>query len=287
MNPTWETLRDRRTWLDVGLLGALLLVTLAGLAPSFQGWTFLVVGMAGAVLGAGVALLTRVLRWPAVSAVVLAIAAFYLLGALLCLRGRGTAALLPGPTSARLLTHEALHGWKEMLTTLPPLDASGPLLVLPFLLGLAAALAGTLLAGVERGPAWIGAAAPLVAPIVLLALVILLGVRRPQSLWLQGVVLAGLALVWLVLRHDRRGRAVHGHSGRLGRTATAGVLLATAALLALPVGTWAAGPDSGRTVLRSYVDPPFDIGQYPSPLASFRRYVEEPARRHDPQNLYH
>jgi hypothetical protein len=41
---TGQTLRDRRTWLDLGLLGALLLVTLAGLSPSFQGWTFLLVG---------------------------------------------------------------------------------------------------------------------------------------------------------------------------------------------------------------------------------------------------
>jgi hypothetical protein len=284
--PRAQLLRDRRTWLDLGLLGALLLVVLAGLAPSFQGWAFLAVGMAGAVLGAGAAVATRVLRWPAVSAVVLAIALFYLLGGPVCLRGRGVATLLPGATSARLLTHEALHGWKEMLTTLPPLDASGPLLVLPFLLGVVAALAGTLLAGVERGPAGLGAAAPLVAPLLTLALVILLGVRRPQSLWLQGVVLAGLALVWLVLRHDRGG-SVRGHTGRFGRTATGGVLLVVAVLLALPVGTWAAGSDHGRTVLRSYVDPPFDIGQYPSPLASFRRYVEEPARRHDPQNLYH
>ena len=66
----------------------------------------------------------------------------------------------------------------------------------------------------------------------------------------------------------------------------AGALLAGATLLALPVGTWAAGSDSGRTVLRTYVTPPFDIGQYPTPLASFRRYVKEPAKSHDPQNLY-
>ena len=31
-----------------------------------------------------------------------------------------------------------------------------------------------------------------------------------------------------------------------------------------------------RVILRSHVDPPFDVGQYPSPLASFRRYVELP-----------
>jgi hypothetical protein len=281
---------DRRPWtdlgVDLGLLGLLVLVTLAGLAPSYQGWQFLLVGMVGAAVGAGAGLFTRLLAWPAVSAVVLALVLFYLLGGAVCLHGRGTAAMLPDAVSARLLTHEALFGWKEMLTTLPPLDASGPLLVLPFVLGLVGGLAGTLLAGVDRGPAWLGALAPLLAPLVLLASVILLGVRRPQSLWLQGVVFAALGLVWLVLRHDRRGGAVRAHGGRLGRTAAGAALLVGAAVLALPVGTWAAGGDSQRTVLRTYVDPPFDIGQYPSPLASFRRYVAEPPGRHDPQNLY-
>jgi hypothetical protein len=279
-------LPDRPTQGDLGLLTGLLLVTLAGLAPTYQGWVFLLVGMLGALIGATSALVGRTLGWPAVSAVALTLVSFYVLGGAVCLHGRGTAALFPGPASARLLTHETLFGWKELLTTLPPLDATGPLLVLPFLLGLVGGVAGSLLASVERGPAWLVAAAPLTAPLALLALVILLGVHRPQSLWLQGVGFAALALVWLVVRHDRRGGAVHGHAPRLGRATTAGALLGAAVLLALPVGTWAAGPDAGRTVLRSYVSPPFDIGQYPTPLASFRRYVKEPVKRVDPQNVY-
>ena len=38
-------------------------------------------------------------------------------------------------------------------------------------------------------------------------------------------------------------------------------------------------------MLRTYVEPPFDVGQYPSPLSSFRRYVKLP-KRSDPTNLY-
>jgi hypothetical protein len=284
--PTHAAAPDRRTWADPGLLLGLLLVTLAGLAPTYQGWTFLAVGFAGAALGAGAALLARALRWPSVTAALVTLALYYLLGGLLCLHGAGVSALLPGPASARVLTHEGVFGWKDLLTTLPPLDAGGPLLVLPFLLGLVGGVAGMLLAGVQRGPAWLTAALPLLAPLLLLGLVILLGVHRPQSLWLQGVAFAVLALVWLVLRHDRLGGTLRGGGSQGRRTATGAALLVAAGLLALPVGTWAAGGDSGRTVLRTYVSPPFDIGQYPSPLASFRRYVKEPAKRRDPQNLH-
>ena len=52
----------------------------------------------------------------------------------------------------------------------------------------------------------------------------------------------------------------------------------------MPVSSVAVGDDDGRVVLRSQVQPPFDIGQYPSPLASFRRYVKVPEP--DAQNLY-
>ena len=65
------------------------------------------------------------------------------------------------------------------------------------------------------------------------------------------------------------------------------MLLGAAAVAAQPVGTWAAGGDEAdvsRVVLRTYVEPPFDVGQYPSPLASFRRYVEMP--QPDAANLY-
>ena len=37
-------------------------------------------------------------------------------------------------------------------------------------------------------------------------------------------------------------------------------------------------------MLRDHVEPPFDVGRYPSPLSSFRRFVEQP--RPDPENLF-
>ena len=100
-------------------------------------------------------------------------------------------------------------------------------------------------------------------------------------------MVAALGLTWLVLRAHRAEGPVAGGSGRSIRLVTGALLLGAAAVAAQPVGTWAAGgdrADAGRVVLRTYVEPPFDVGQYPSPLSSFRRYVEMPEP--DAANLY-
>ena len=127
---------------------------------------------------------------------------------------------------------------------------------------------------------------PLLPPLALLALVILLGVGRPHQLWLQGGIFAALALAWLGLRYARSSAPVRSTRGQLARLGTGAALVGVAGLLALPVGTWASGGDADRVILRTHVDPPFDVGQYPSPLASFRRYVALPAGRTDPRNLH-
>lgn len=274
---------DRDAWVDAGFLLVLGTAALVGLAGTFTGQQFLAVGIAGLLLGVALALLTTTLRWPVVAPVLLAIGVFYLVGGLLSLRSVG--AVLPGPDTWRLLTDRALFGWKELLTTLPPVAGDGPLLVLPFVLGLAAGSTGMALARIEAGPRWLRAVAPLLVPAALLCLVILLGLARPQSLWVQGVLFAGTGLAWLVIRGQRAGAAVRGHAGAAGRLVTGAVLLGLAALVALPVGTWALDSDENREVLRSHVDPPFDIGQYPSPLASFRRYVRFP-KNPPAENLY-
>ncbi len=255
---------------DAALLTATCGVALAGLATTFTGIGFLVVGLVGVVLAIAIAHTTTSLGWPGVSAVVLTILVFVLVGGPLALRSP------PGPATLAELADLVLHGWKDLLTTLPPVDGDGPLLVLPWSLGLVAGLLGTLSARLHSGPAWLRSLLPLVAPTALLVAVILLGVRRPQSLWLQGVVLAVLALGWLVLRSQRSTGPVSGGAGRVRRILVGSAMLGLAATAALPVTTWVAGADTERVVLRTYVEPPFDIGQYPSPLSSFRRYVAMP-----------
>jgi len=278
-------LPSRHEWFDLALLVALATLALVGLAPTYAGVGFAVVGTAGLLLGVVIARVSRTLGWPFVAPVVLAIVCYAVLGAPIALRR------LPDLGALQLLADHALFGWKDLLTTLPPVDADSTLLALPWLLGLATGVLGTLAAALvvtSRPSGFVAVLLPVLVPTALLAVVILLGVRQPQSLWLQGVAFAALALGWLAVRSQRR--VVHDADTDLGsrvrslRLVSGAVLVALAAALALPVATWSSGTDDRRLVLRDHVEPPFDVGRYPSPLASFRRYVEQP--KPDPENLY-
>jgi Transglutaminase-like superfamily len=240
--------------------------------------------VAGLLIGSGLAWGARRLDWPLVAPVLLAVVAFYLLGGALALRSRGL--VLPTPKTWSALTDQALYGWKDLLTTLPPVDGSGPLLVLPWLLGLLLGVLGVMFAAVRAGPIWLRILLPLVPALALLALVILLGSHSPQSLWVQGVVFAAVSLGWLAARSMATAGAAQGHAGRRSRVAVGSALIGLAALLALPVAAFATSTaGDSRLVLRDHVVPPFDVGQYPSPLASFRRYVDM-MDHPDPENLY-
>lgn len=258
---------------DTGFLLALSVVALVGLSPTFSGVAWLLVSVSGLAVGICIAAGARVLRVPAMAAVLVGLLALVLGG------------MVVSGTSFGAVVDQVQVGWKDLLTTLPPVDATGPVLVLPWLLGLSAGLLGGLLSRPGAGPTTARAALPLLAPVLLLAAVILIGVTRPQSLWLQGVAFAGLAVGWLAVRVGRTQTPVRGGSGRARRVVSSALLVVGAGVLALPVATWATGDDDGRVVLRTQVQPPFDIGQYPSPLASFRRYVEEPDPV-DAENLY-
>lgn len=249
-------------------------LALAGFATSFTGWSFLVVGMVGALLGTVVTYVVRSLRWPLIAAVVILFVLFFLLGGPLCLRATGDTAYVPNGSTLGALAEQAIFGWKDMLTTLPPVDGDGPLLVLPWLLGMASGLVGTALAGLRTPRHWLTALLPVLGLLLVLVTVILLGVRHPQSLLAQGSVFAAVSLGWLAIRSRRASATVSGGSSGRGRFALGAALVLAASALALPASALVDNPESERTVVRTWVEPPFDIGRYPSPLAGFRKYVD-------------
>ena len=255
---------------DAGFVLGLMLLALIGFRTTYSGIEYLVAGMSGAVLGLLIAHLANVLKQPMIAIAAATLAVFFLLGGAIVLRGTALAGILPSGDTFRGLADQSVHGWKDLLTTLPPVDGSGPLLVLPYILGLLGGVGGFSLARRVRP-----AAAPVIAPLLVLVAVILLGTQSPAAQLLQGGVFAVAALGWTSLRSQRLRAPLQNGSGRLTRAVTVGVLLVVATGGASLIAPHVPGAgDTRRTVLRSYVDPPFDVGQYSSPLAGFRKYTK-------------
>lgn len=256
---------------DAGFLLALSVVALLGLRSTYDGTSYLVVGIVGVLIGLAIAHVVTTLRQPVIVVVALALLAFFLLGGALAVRGQAVGGVVPTPATLRSLADVSVHGWKDLLTTLPPVDGSGPLLVLPYVLGLLAGAAGFAVARRLRS-----SAASLAVPVALLVAVIVLGTRSPGSRWVQGGLFAVLALGWVGARQVRRNAALADArpTGRRTTATTMGVLLLAAGLGAAVVGPVLPGSGGSRTVFRNYVVPPFDIGAYPSPLAGYRSFTK-------------
>lgn len=252
---------DRAQLVDAGFGLVLAGLALRGLHETFTGAGYLVVGLLGCLLGLLMAHVAHALRLPIGVLAAGTVVVFFLLGSVLALRAA------PLPSAFSDLVHQLVHGWKDLLTTLPPVDGDGPLLVIPYVLGLlSGALSQTLAVRSKRS--W----APLVGVLALLAAVILLGVQRPASLLVQGGVIGVLGLCWMSLRGFRRLEPVRNGSASLVRLAMGAGIVAVALGSAVPLGDEVLASDADRVVLRDHVEPPFDIGRYPSPLASFRLY---------------
>ncbi|TCJ30191.1 transglutaminase-like domain-containing protein [Nocardioides jejuensis] len=254
----------------VDLLFVLGLGTIAmyGFKDTFHGWTFLLAGVLGLVLGAVLAHLAVELAQPVVVLALFVVVAFFLLGGAIA-GPHSAASALPLPGTLIDLADKSVHGWKELLTTLPPVDG-GPLLALPYLLGLVAG-AGTLTLARRLRSAWV----PLVGALALVAAVILLGVQDAQHLAITGLLVAVLGIAWVVIRSRWQSATVTIGSRNRSRVLLGAGLCGLAALGAVVVGPHLPGTSEDRTVLRTWVEPPFDVGQYPSPLASFRKYTKD------------
>lgn len=254
---------------DAGYLTILMLLGLVGFRSTYSGVSYLVAGALGLVLGLLIAHLANALGQPTIAVAAMSVAVFFLLGGAVALRSTAIAGIFPSGSTLHDLATESVHGWKDLLTTLPPVDGNGPLLVLPYMLGLLGGVGGFCLARRTNQPL-----AGVVAPALVLVLVILLGAQTPSARVLQGTGFGIVALVWVAVRSQRRSPVSSRGSGRVVRLATLGALLAVTAAGSVVVGPHLPGAgDHRRLVLRNYVDPPFNVGQYPSPLAGFRRYT--------------
>ena len=255
---------------DAAFLSVLCVVALSGLHSSYGDWSFLVVGMVGVLLGLSVSYLIRRLTESVLAAVAASIAAYLLLGPLFIVRGQGLAAALPSLPTLRAAASAAVQGWKQLLTTQPPVGNSEPLLAVPLLLGMAGAVLGYALARRADGTASVA-----LAPLAVLAAVVALGTDQPTQWMLTGALFTTAMLLWIAVRARRRvaaSSAAHGYS----RLVTGLAVLAIATTCAALVEPWLPGAGgAGREVARDHITPPLDLSAYPSPLVGFHKYTKD------------
>ncbi|WP_299444895.1 transglutaminase domain-containing protein [uncultured Phycicoccus sp.] len=262
---------DRDALVDLAFAAVLVSIALLGLRTGFLGVEWVVAAWAGLVLGLAVGHLAAAFRWMALTTFLVLVAGYLLLGGPLAVRDSLVAGVVPTPQTFADLATWAVTGWKQWLTLLPPVDARGPVLALPWLAGL---LGGALTLGVARR--WASVPLSALAPLGLLAASIALGTLEPAAVLVQGVGFAAVLVGWLVVRSHRTRAPIQNGAGARARVLT-GAGLAVVALL----GGFFAGPllpgyaaAERREVVRTALVPPFDVSQFPSPLPGYRQYTE-------------
>jgi hypothetical protein len=259
-----------RDGVDALFVVVLTAVALFGFRTTYSGPAYLLTGVVAAVIGVGLVLLVAALRQSVVLTAVLVVVAFYLFGGLLVLPGEAVGGVLPNWDVARHLTAVATDGWKRLLTTLPPVASDGRLLAMPYLLGLLSGSIGATTALRTRARFL-----PAVAPALTLAAVILLGTARASADLLQGITFGCVVVAWAAIRRTGNRRlSVRSVPGGGTRLLVGTAVLAVAGAGAALIGPHLIGHDTHRVVLRTYVKPPFDLADYPSPLVGFRKYTK-------------
>lgn len=275
---TASPLPTRRWVLDLSAVAALLAVPIIGFWPTFGGPAYLPAAVGGALLGMGLAALCTWLRWGILPLAGLTALAYFLFGGALALPHTTVAGFIPTLETLRQLALGIVTSWKQLLTTVAPVAASDGHLVVPFVLGLVAAVLTTSLALRLRSPGW-----ALLPAAGFLAVQIALGTSQPAVPVVQGIVFALVAAVWIAVRQSwehgtdavplgEDASPARGVAGR--RLLLGGAVVVIATLIGVATSAFGA-PQSPRYVLRDVVIPPFDVRAYPSPLQSFRALVRD------------
>lgn len=270
------------TWfalVDLAALGVMLGAVAVGFGPVWGSLGYVLPAVGGAVVGLLVAWVGAWRRFPAVTVTALAVLCYLLLGGAFALPHTTVAGVVPTLDTLRELLLGAVEGWKQFVTTVPPMRSFPDLAVVPFLLMLLVGLISGTISWRAKHAVW--AVVPVVAGLVG---VILLGTLDAAMPVVQGLVIAIVALLWGAVRVMEARVGTHSISTDSSREATRRLRwyrVRTGATI-LGVAALAAGftapilmPDQPRTVLRETIVPPFDIHQFTSPLVAFRHYAKD------------
>jgi hypothetical protein len=244
---------------------ALTMIGVVGFRPAYGGYGYLAAGAAGVIIGLLLSYAGQRARLPLLAVAAASVLAFLLFGGVIS--QTGTVSL---PTLQAIVT-AVISGWQQLLTTARPVGKTAGLLALPYLLGLFSGVAGHALARRTRA-----VLLPAVAPAIVVGLSILFGAPQPVAALLQGAGFAVLALAWAAVRQERgAGRRVTiGRQRPWQRIGAGALVLAVAGAGAAFIGPRLPGAGAHKRVVLTVV-PPFDVDQYPSPLAAFRDYTKD------------
>lgn len=262
---------DRDALVDLAFAAVLASIALTGMRTGFLGVEWVVAAWSGLVLGLVIGYLAATLRWMALTTFLVLTGVYLLLGGPLAVRDSLLAGVVPTPQTVADLATWAVTGWKRWLTLLPPVDARGPVLALPWLAGL---LGGATTLGTARR--WAAVPLTALAPLLLLAASIAFGTLEPAAVLVQGVGFAVVLVAWLVVRSHRTRPPIQNGAGRRARMLTGAGLAAVAVLAATFAGPVLPGTaaEDRREVVRTALVPPLDVSEFPSPLPGFRQYTE-------------
>jgi hypothetical protein len=207
--------RQRGAFLDAVAVLLLMALTLSILDDTFAGRSYLVAGLVPVAVLIGMALLARRWHegvwWYALGAVVL----FAPLGALVGLRRPGPYIVPTVDTMSRVLG-EVVGAPTALVSTVPPVDPTGQVMLVPFVIGFLAAVPAAWLAVSTRS-----ALAPAVPLVLALAATIPLGVLVPTLLVPRGIAFAIVLVAWAAARARRREALVGRARGSVAAAVTA------------------------------------------------------------------
>ena len=250
-------------WRDPVVAASLTVAALAGWWTTFDGVAWLLVGAAGATLGAGAVLVhhrTGTLVW----AIVTVPLAYLLLGvAVLGVEFGGNG--VPRADTLTNVISGAWECWPLLVGTHPPVEAIGLVLLAPALAGVLTAAFATVLALTSTRPVW-----PVAPLLLLLTGVLVTGSHGTDSLASVGLFGAAYGLACLLWAVGRAGRSTFAGA----RWAFAAPILVVCTLLAVPVGTSLLGDQQQRLVLREETAA-YGVTVVGTPLDAFRRFRKQ------------
>ena len=190
-------IRQRGALVDALVIVVLMVTTLSILDDSFSDRSYLLAGLVPVVFLLAVALLVGRMQEGVWVYALVALLSFAPLGAVVALRRPGPFIVPTFETMNRVLG-ESFSAPTTLVSTVPPVDASGQVMLVPFLIGFLAAAPAVWLALGTRSPL-----APAVPLVLAMAATIPLGVLVPDLLVGRGVGFAILVVGWAAARGRR------------------------------------------------------------------------------------